>query len=900
MKLYTTAFLKLMLLLFPVVAWAQIQVSFPVTRAVFQRNTANNATIRITGTYTSSVSRIEAKVSARDGQGTSTDWQVIQPNPQGGTFAGDLTVQGGWYNLEVRGISGEQQVGYQVIERVGVGEVFVIAGQSNAQGINRTSPPATDDRVNAVNYYDPSNSQNDPPFPQFQHLNSDIDVSPRGIGSWAWGMLGDQLARRLNVPILFFNAAWSGTPVRNWRESIAGGTAYSIYVPATYPVGQPYGNLRIALQFYCHMLGVRAVLWHQGEADNFANTSTDYYASDLSTVINRSRQDSGKNIAWVIARASHDDMRGSNSGVINGQNQVIAGGNHVFPGPNTDVIQIPRSSQSPDDVHFAGSGLIEFANAWNSSLNDAFFANAQPFSPAPSPAVSVACADNNSLRLTVNGNFSSINWNTGENSQTIVRGPGYYQAKVKDGLGNTLFSAPVRVSDAPSIAASGPTTFCAGGSVTLRANYTNNITWSNNFNGSQQTVNSPGSFFLKYRDVSGCEFTSGTINVAVNPLPAPPSVNADGPTTFCQGESTFLAANAGFSYNWSNGDRGPRIEVRSPGTYSATATDQNGCTSPPSSTINIVVNPLPPTPVIATSGPTTFCADQNVTLTATQEQNYVWESGQSSRSITVNRSGNYVVRTRNVYNCLSAPSNVVSVVVNPLPPAPSVTANGRTTFCDGDQVTLSAESPLEKIWNTQEKTPAIRVTKSGNYTARVIDNNGCFSPPSNNIRVDVKPLPSEPIIKQVGTYTLEATGTLLGDMYFWHRDNDSLGIQKNTIKATQAGSYSARSYIVYSSDLTCYSTRSAPFQFVPDLTNQGLSIYPNPSPTKEIIIETFEDLKNAQITVYTLLGQEIFSAPIETFNERKRVDLMALPTGTFIIQVRSASFNVAKRVILGW
>ncbi|GAA4467856.1 hypothetical protein GCM10023189_52260 [Nibrella saemangeumensis] len=879
-------------------AYAQIQVSFPVSRAVFQRNQANNATIRITGIYTNSVNRIEAKVNARDGQGTSSDWQVIQSNPQGGTFAGDLTVQGGWYNLEVRGMSGDQQVGHQVVERVGVGEVFVIAGQSNAQGINRTSPGATDDRVNAVNYYDRFDSQNDPPFPQFQKLESHIDVAPRGEGSWNWGMLGDQLARRLNVPILFFNAAWSGTAVRNWRESIGGGTSYSIYIPAAYPTGQPYANLRIALQFYAHMLGVRAVLWHQGEADNFANTSADSYASDLRTVIDRSRQDSNKNVAWVVARASYDDFRGSDQNVLAGQNQVI-GGNNVYPGPNTDQIQIPRSSQS-DEVHFGPGGLVEVANAWNNSLNDAFFANAQPIAPALAPSVSVACADNNNLRLTVNGNFSAINWNTGENGQTIVRGAGYYQAKVKDGNGNTLFSAPVRVSDAPSIAASGPTTFCAGGSVTLKSNYTSNITWSNNFNGSEQTINSPGTFSIRYRDVSGCEFSSGSVNVAVNPLPGAPSINAEGPTTFCQGENTVLVANSGFSYNWSNGDRGQRIEVRSPGTYSATATDQNGCTSPPSSTINVVVNPLPPTPVIATSGPTTFCADQNVTLTATQEQAYTWESGQSSRSITVNQAGNYVVRTRNVFNCLSAPSNVVSVVVNPLPPSPRVTANGRTTFCDGDQVTLTAESPLEKIWSTQEKVPTIIVTKSGNYTARVVDNNGCFSPPSDNIRVDVKPLPSEPVIQQVGTYTLEATGTLLGDMYYWQRDTDSLGIQKNFIKATKAGNYSARSFIVYSSDLTCYSTPSASFQFIPFTDNQGLSVYPNPSPEKEVILETFEDLKNALVTVYTLSGQQLFTTTVEEFNERKRLDLRGLAAGSVIIQVRSANFNVAKRVILGW
>ncbi|WP_332368863.1 hypothetical protein [Spirosoma telluris] len=98
LKIYGTAFL----LLLSLGAYAQIQVSFPTTRAILQRNNSNQATIRITGYYTSALTRIEARLQARDGQGTSTDWQTIQATPAGGVFAGDLTGTGGWYNLDVR------------------------------------------------------------------------------------------------------------------------------------------------------------------------------------------------------------------------------------------------------------------------------------------------------------------------------------------------------------------------------------------------------------------------------------------------------------------------------------------------------------------------------------------------------------------------------------------------------------------------------------------------------------------------------------------------------------------------------------------------------------------------------------------------------------------------------
>ncbi len=79
----------------PFLAIAQIQVSFPVNRAVFQRSANNEANIQINGFYTRPVSRVEARVQARNGQGTSSDWVTIQANPSGGNYAGVLTVRGG-------------------------------------------------------------------------------------------------------------------------------------------------------------------------------------------------------------------------------------------------------------------------------------------------------------------------------------------------------------------------------------------------------------------------------------------------------------------------------------------------------------------------------------------------------------------------------------------------------------------------------------------------------------------------------------------------------------------------------------------------------------------------------------------------------------------------------------
>ena len=131
-------------------------------------------------------------------------------------YAGDLTGTGGWYNLEVRGMNGDQQVGNTTtIERVGIGEVFIVAGQSNAQGIHQNAPNPLNDRVNCVNYQYPGRWFSEWSANTCFYVNLTIrrgfTISPRGTGSWCWGQLGDILVKRLNVPVMFFNAAYTGT-----------------------------------------------------------------------------------------------------------------------------------------------------------------------------------------------------------------------------------------------------------------------------------------------------------------------------------------------------------------------------------------------------------------------------------------------------------------------------------------------------------------------------------------------------------------------------------------------------------------------------------------------------------------------------------------------------------------
>ncbi|MBC7893171.1 MAG: T9SS type A sorting domain-containing protein [Sphingobacteriaceae bacterium] len=757
-------------------ALAQIQITLPVTRAVFQRDNGNRATVTVTGNVSQLVDRIEARVQARQG-GSSTDWQTIQVSPSGGVFRGTLNLSGGWYNLEVRGVYQNNQVGnVATLERVGVGEVFVIAGQSNAQGVEPLQPgqpESGDDRVNVVKYFNTGNSLGDPPRPEFEHLfNGQYGL--HAFGSWCWGVLGDQLAARLNVPILFINTAYGATTVGNWLESARGQRAQNIYCTSCgdegyYPSGMPYANLRIALNSYVSQYGLRAVLWHQGESDNQMATSAGTYANTLRDLISHARnQTGGKRLAWVVARATYLNTRGNWQPVIDGQNSVINPGDNVFGGPFTDNIQTPR----PDGVHFSGDGHRQHAQSWFDALaNSNFFNDSQPQSPSPPPAIGVNCNGANSLSFNLPGGFNSYSWNNAGNGQvgsgnsiTGNSGATFYPL-VKDGFGNTFWGQPVSIPSttlaaAPSINAESALTVCVGGNARLSSTGRDDDLWSNGAVARTITPTQPGSYTVRTRGVYGCySDPSGAVSFNNFPPPPPlPSVSASGPTQFCPENNVTLSASSGAGYEWSNGSREQRITTNQAGAFSVKVFDGNGCASPSSSPVEIRLFATPSTPVISTNTDPTFCEGGEVTLTASAGSVYQWSNGSTVPSVNTRVSGKFSLTVKDGNGCQSPRSDEKVVTVNALPPKPTLSANGPTTVCDGTTVLLTAADPpvLPAVfqWNNGSRDRAVPVTRTGAFRLLITDGNGCTSKDSSDLqRVTVNPNPPQPSITASGPTT---------------------------------------------------------------------------------------------------------------------------------------------------
>ncbi|QDK77121.1 DUF11 domain-containing protein [Spirosoma sp. KCTC 42546] len=413
-----STFLKwaLLLILSPLLGVAQLQISHPMSRLVVQRGADGNGRLYIAGRLTSTVDRVEAQLTpVAAGQGTTTAWQTVQTNPANNLFLGYITGTGGWYVLTVRSIVNNVVTAQATVQPVGIGEVFVTAGQSNARGlgIGDNDLGTNTDRVNAIDsinhYYPPGNvalfSSGDPsPVPVFKALTAKRRVFPMAESSWGWGELGDYIVNRYNVPVAFYVTGWDGSTIENWINSANGIPTCNRYNcdSGNWPNLQPYTNLKNVMQYYLSVSGARAVLWHQGEAEygDLSSGSIPAYATNLTNLIQKSRQDfGGRNLPWMVARVSFDGSV-TRPDVIMKQQQVInTSGLNVFQGPYNDTIQLRNAGTN--DVHFRNSsrpsphpqyylnpasvpltmGLSRFARNWNNSLNNAFFQNAQPITP---------------------------------------------------------------------------------------------------------------------------------------------------------------------------------------------------------------------------------------------------------------------------------------------------------------------------------------------------------------------------------------------------------------------------------------------------------------------------------------------------------------------------------------
>ena len=281
----------------------------------------------------------------------------------------------------------------------------------------------------------------------------------------------------------------------------------------------------------------------------------------------------------------------------------------------------------------------------------------------------------------------------------------------------------------PLITGSGGLAICEGDSVTLNAPAGfATYAWTNGATTQSIVVKEAGSYRVAVTNASGCGSDSSVASVvSVNPLPAAPAVTTSRSLTLCAGESVTLTATAGFAtYAWTTGETTQSIVVNAAGSYRVAVTNANGCASDSSVVSDVVVNPLPATPVLTLGG----AANDEVTSNETGAT-YIWSYngvvlGFNTQTIPAQGNGSYTLQIVSAAGCSSAVSAplVVTNVASQLATQVSVYPNPATDNLNIELSSLPAGEVTYQLMDATGKAHRVGVLQAGSQMVETISLKG--------------------------------------------------------------------------------------------------------------------------------------------------------------------------------
>ena len=321
-----------------------------------------------------------------------------------------------------------------------------------------------------------------------------------------------------------------------------------------------------------------------------------------------------------------------------------------------------------------------------------------------------------STTLTATGG-SYYTWSNGENTHSIsISQVGTYSVTATNSLGcQNTESVLVTSMNLPSITISGKSNICEGNTDTLTAGGATQYVWSTGETSStiQVMPTTTTTYTVTGYGYNGCLATASKV---VN-IDAKPTVQINGTTTICEGESTTLTAIGGTSYQWVNGSTSDHISVTQSGNYAVIATNAAGCSN--SASLAVTVNP---SPRISLTGATTFCSNSTSTIMASGGSTYHWSNGSNQSSLVLTTGGDYSVTTTNNYGCSSDTSFTVTTLT-----VPNAEITGTFDLCEGEAGYLTVSENAQYSWSNGSTSQTINITpfETSTYFVTVTHSNGC-------------------------------------------------------------------------------------------------------------------------------------------------------------------------------
>ncbi|HWF47475.1 MAG TPA: sialate O-acetylesterase [Bryobacteraceae bacterium] len=340
----------------------EISLGSPIDYQVFQRDQRQSGNIVVSGRAGIACDAVEACVVVPQAKNT---WAPVAFDSFARTFRDEIPAPaGGFYEVEVRLLRAGKPVAQAIVPHVGVGEVFVIAGQSNATNYGEVPQETQTDMV--VSFSGSSWVIANDPQPGVQ------DNSHKGSFIPAFG---DAMYRKYHVPIGVACVGYGGTSVRQWLpegDQFSTPPTTSKFVRQTNSGawtsdGTLFNGMMKRIDKLGHH-GFRALLWHQGESDAHQapgdQITGDEYFALMKTLILASWQEALWQFPWFVAEASYHNPSDRSSPEIRAAQRRLWRSGLALPGPDTDQLGPAYRQNNGKGVHFNAEGLQAHGRLW--------------------------------------------------------------------------------------------------------------------------------------------------------------------------------------------------------------------------------------------------------------------------------------------------------------------------------------------------------------------------------------------------------------------------------------------------------------------------------------------------------------------------------------------------------
>ncbi len=270
---------------------------------------------------------------------------------------------GGWFQLELRVTVDEKIVWEDSVAHVGIGEVFVVAGQSNSANHGEELQKT---KTNMVSAFDGHHWQ----------IANDPQPGASGQGGSFMPPFGDAMANQMNVPIGVLACGIGATSVREWLPE--GDTFPNPPTIEDRVIRLPNGNWQSKGEAFANLIaslqsqgpgGVRAVLWHQGESDaNQRDPSRTLegsrYRACLIRLIEASRKEIAWDVPWFVAQVSYHVPGDEASPDIRQAQASLWRDGIALEGPDSDALKGDLRENHGQGIHFSTRGLQTHGQKW--------------------------------------------------------------------------------------------------------------------------------------------------------------------------------------------------------------------------------------------------------------------------------------------------------------------------------------------------------------------------------------------------------------------------------------------------------------------------------------------------------------------------------------------------------